>query len=98
MLPPERIRRLQQNMTDGGERAFSLVPTMLKNVIDERQWEQCSDRHGVPFTSFEAFVTAELWEGLGSTTDELKAFCRKRDDVRQLIDDAVRAEGGWGGD
>jgi hypothetical protein len=91
MLPPDRIRRLQQNMSDGGERAFSLVPMMLKNVIEEEQWKQCSDRHGNPFTSFEAFVTHQLWEGLESSVDDLKVFCRKRDDVRQLIDEAVGA-------
>lgn len=91
MLPPDRIRRLQQNMADGGERAFDIVPMMLKNVIEEEQWKHCSDRHGKAFTSFEAFVKHELWEGLGSTIDDLKVFCRKRDDVRKKIDEVVEA-------
>ena len=63
----------------------------LKNVIEGEQWKQCADRHGKPFSSFEAFVTHRLWEGLESSVDDLKVFCRKRDDVRQLIDTAVGA-------
>ena len=59
------IRHLQQNMMHGGKRAFQVVPLFLKNVIEGRQWEQCTDRRGKPFTSFEAFVTHQLWEGLG---------------------------------
>ena len=89
MQPPEDIRHLQQNMRHGGDRAFEVVPLFLKNVIDGAQWKQCTDRHGNPFASFEAFVTHPLWEGLESTIDDLKVFCRKHDDVRQLIDEAV---------
>ena len=98
MLPPDRIRRLQQNMSDGGERAFSLVPMILRNVLEEEQWRECTDRHGRPFTSFEAFVTTPLWEGLESTIDDLKVFCRKADDVREMIDRAVGALSPPGGD
>ena len=57
----------------------------------EKQWRECRDRHNELFTSFEAFAVHELWEGLGTTIDDLKAFCRKREDVRQLIDAAVGA-------
>jgi hypothetical protein len=89
MQPPEDIRHLQQNMMHGGERAFKAVPLFLKNVITEEQWKHCSDREGNPFTSFEAFVAAPLWEGLESSLDDLRVFCRKNDDVRQLIDAAV---------
>jgi hypothetical protein len=91
MQPPEDIRHLQQNMMHGGERAFKAVPLFLKNVITEEQWKHCSDRQGNPFTSFEAFVKHELWEGLGSSLDELRVFCRKNDDAREAIDRAVGA-------
>jgi hypothetical protein len=91
MQPHEDIRHLQQNMMRGGEHAFKIVPLFLRNVIEEEQWKHCSDRHGNPFTSFEAFVTHQLWEGLESTIDDLKVFCRRNDEVRQLIDAAVGA-------
>ena len=96
MQPPEDIRHLQQGMARGGEQAFNIVPLFLKNVIEEEQWKHCSDSQGKPFTSFEAFITHQLWEGLESTIDDLKVFCRKRDDVRQLIDAAVGAAPAWG--
>lgn len=89
MLPPDSIKVLQRNITDGGERAFDIVPKALLNVIEGKQWEQCADRHGRPFASFEAFVKHELWEGLESTIDDLKAFCRKRPDVQEKINEAV---------
>jgi hypothetical protein len=46
---------------------------------------------GVPFPSFEAFVSAKLVEGLETTVDELRVFCRKRPDVQALIDGELEA-------
>jgi hypothetical protein len=85
MQPPDSVDRLQRLMIDGGEKAFDLVPYTLANVIKERQWAGKHDKHGVPFQSFEAFVTHKLWHGLESSIDDLLVYCRKRPEVERLI-------------
>ena len=79
------IQLLQQLVMHGGEQAFSLVPLAIKKVIAEKQWQYHADKHGKSFTSFEAFVTHRLWQGLESTIEDLRAFCRKAPDVDRLI-------------
>ncbi len=76
---------LQQVIDHGGTQAFEIVPLALKKVITERQWRDRKDKHGNVFTSFEAFVTSPLWHGLESSIDDLRAFCRKRPDIVDLI-------------
>jgi hypothetical protein len=90
-LEHDSVDRLQRLMIDGGQKAFDLVPTTLKNVINERQWAEHKDKNGKPFQSFEAFVSHRLWQGLESSIDDLLAYCRKRPDVQQLIRGAVGA-------
>jgi hypothetical protein len=41
-------------------------------------------------------VSAPLWEGLESSIDELRVFCRKNDDVRKLIDRQVEESNALG--
>jgi hypothetical protein len=82
---PDAVKRLQQSMYDGGETAFSVVPIGLARVIRERLWEQCTDKQGAPFQSFEAFAAHKLWWGLESSIDDLLAYCRKTPDVQALI-------------
>lgn len=85
MSRPDSVTHLQELMAEGGERAFMAVPAALANVIRERQWEGRTDQQGRPFRSFEEFVAYKLWFGLESTIDDLLAYCRKREDVQQLI-------------
>jgi hypothetical protein len=76
-------------MIDGGQKAFDLVPDELANVIKERQWADKVDKNGVAFTSFEKFVLHRRWQGLESSIDDLRAYCRKRPEVAKLIMRAV---------
>lgn len=76
---------LRQLIAHGGKQAFSLVPLALKKVIEEKQWQNHRDKKGTPFTSFEAFATHAPWEGLGTSIEDLRAFCRKTPDVEKLI-------------
>jgi hypothetical protein len=81
----DNINLLQQLIMHGGEQAFSLVPAALEKVVSEKQWQRRVDKHGKPFVSFEAFVTAPLWHGLETTIDDLRVFCRKHPGVVGLI-------------
>jgi len=89
MLPNDDVELLQQLIAHGGTQAFSLVPAALKKVIVEKQWQRRVDKNGKPFASFEAFVTHRLWQGLESTIDDLRVFCRRHADVVRLILEAM---------
>lgn len=89
MLPRDSINTLQQLLIDGGGKAFDLVPKLLSRVIEERQWQNHTDKHGEPFKSFEAFATHPYWQGLESSIDDLRAYCRKHEKVARLIDAEV---------
>ncbi len=91
MLQRDRINKLQQTMAEGGKKAFDLVPTYLANIIKDREWEKRYNRKGKSFTSFEAFISADLWEGLETSVDELLVYCRKRKDVQKLINTEIKA-------
>jgi hypothetical protein len=76
---------LQQLIQHGGTQAFSLVPAALKNVLKEKQWVGRLDKHGKPFTSFEAFASHRLWQGLETSLDDLRVHCRKHPEVYKLL-------------
>jgi len=79
------IQSLQQLIGHGGEQVFDLVPLVLRDVLEHRLWEDRKDRNGQPFRSFEAFATHILWQGLESSVPELMLYCRKHQDVAELI-------------
>ena len=97
-MADDDIELLQQTITHGGTQAFEIVPLALKKVLVEKQWQGRLDKHGKPFASFEAFVMDRGLNGLATTLDDLRAFCRKRDDVRQLIDAEIKPLAEHGGD
>jgi hypothetical protein len=82
---PTIINDLQQSNGQGGTKLYDVAPNLISGVIEDRLWAGQCDRQGVPFTSFEAFVTHRLWWGLESTVDDLLSFCKKRPDVQRLI-------------
>jgi hypothetical protein len=84
-MSDDDVELLQQLIMHGGTQALSLVPAALRKVIRERQWRDRQDRNGKPFTSFEAFVTGKLWQGLETSIDDLRVHCRKAPDVLKLI-------------
>lgn len=98
MLQRDNINALQQLLIDGGGKAFDLVPKLLSRVIEERQWQNHTDKHGEPFKSFEAFARHPYWQGLEASIDDLRAYCRKHPDVSRLIDAEVDPLAKDGGD
>jgi hypothetical protein len=91
------VELLQQLLMHGGTQAFDLVPLALKKVIVEKQWQHRVDRHGNAFASFESFVCHPLWQGLETTIDDLRVYCRKQPIIQRLILEAMepgRADGG----
>jgi hypothetical protein len=84
-MAEDNIESLQQLIMHGGTQAFSLIPAGLKKVILEEQWRSRTDKDGKPFATFEAFVKHRLWQGLETTIDELKLYCRKQPEVERLI-------------
>lgn len=98
MPPHDPVQDLQQTMGEGGEKAFDIVPVILKRVIERRLWAERCDRNGKPFANFEAFVTHILWQGLESSIDDLRIFCRKHPDVLKLVNGEVQPVAAHGGD
>jgi hypothetical protein len=83
--PDDVIRDLQQSIGHGGTELFDVAPNILRTVLRRRIWADRRDRQGVPFPTFESFVTSKLWWGLQSTVPDLLAFCRKAPDVQAMI-------------
>lgn len=97
MKPHDSVQHLQQMMLDGGEKAFDIVPTILRNVIQDKLWAKRCDKNGELFLSFDAFVTAPLWHGLESSIDDLRLYCKKHPEVLQMVEaetEALPAHGG----
>lgn len=86
------VELLQQQIMHGGERAFEGVPLMLRKVILEKQWVGRTDKDGKSFTSFEAFATHRLWQGLETTIADLRVFCRKHPEIERLVMAEVEAQ------
>src|SRR5262245_57688216 len=91
-MPNDDIELLQQLVMHGGTQAFDLVPLALKKVIVEKQWRNRKDKNGNAFPSFESFVTHKRWQGLESTIDDLRIFCRKQPKIVRLILNAMDPE------
>lgn len=91
------VELLQQMIAHGGTQAFKIVPEALKKVIEEQQWINHVDKHGQSFKSFDAFVKHPLWQGLGTTVDDLRVYCRKDKAALDAVLTAMepgRADGG----
>ena len=77
--PPERdvIRILQRLVTSGGMELFQVVPTAVRNVFDNELWKGRTDAKGVPFPTFQAFVEAPQWHGIGVKLERLCGWCER---------------------
>jgi len=91
--PADPVNDLQQAIGRGGSALFDTVPFILRKVIEDKAWADRCDKDGIPFASFEAFVTCKLWHGLESTIDDLIAYCRNHPEVQALIRGEVAGVG-----
>lgn len=85
MAKDDDIELLQQLIGYGGTQIFAVIPAALKKIILEKQWRDRLDKNGKPFTSFEAFVTHRLWQGLESSIADLRVYCRKQPEIERLV-------------
>lgn len=103
----ERMGRLIENGTithciweafQRGESSLSNLPGLVKRCIREECWRERyveQIKEVVTFNTFEAFITTEPPEGLGTDLLMLKDLCRSDKDAADLIDKATaRKHGG----
>lgn len=86
------IKAAQESLYRGTESLFKTLPLAIRTIIEERLWAERLDKSGVPFKSFEAFVTARLWHGLEvKDIATLRSYLREDPDVVRLVDGEVGA-------
>jgi len=85
MTQPEVINELQRAMVGGDEHLMALIPAMVKRVIHQGIWRQCSDKEGNPFKTFDAFVEYPLYWGLERSVDRLLNLCCESEETQKLI-------------
>lgn len=85
----------------GGTLGLKEMPRLIKTAIKGKIWEGWVDIHTQQRYSqpdFETFVTTPILEGLGATTDQIKALCEKDREALDLIDqELTRKPGGQEG-
>jgi hypothetical protein len=80
-----------------GESGLSLVPQLIKRVIQDGMWREfVVERTGVRVMHerFMDFVTTKPLEGLGADLALLKRICAEHTDVVDLIDQEVKGKQG----
>jgi hypothetical protein len=82
-----------------GTRDLSLIPDLVKRIVQEGLWEEYSDprsgRKYGPFASFEEFVeTPGRKGGLGATVQQLKDLCKRDTVALDAIDKACQHDTG----
>ena len=88
------IKAAQESLYRGTESLFKTLPLAIRTIIEERLWAERLDKNGVPFSSFEAFVTARLWHGLEvKDIATLRSYLREDPDVVRLVDGEMGALG-----
>lgn len=76
-----------------GVRNLSIVPDLLKKVLRGELWKGFiveSNDQKASFENFQKFVMAPIPEGMGTTIEDIKRICSHRNDVLDLIDEALR--------
>lgn len=93
------VKIAQQCLMDGTESLFGTFPKSIRSILEERLWEQRTDKHGQPFKRFEDFVKHPLWHGLEiKSLDRLKGYLQDHDDVIRLVEREEGVATSHGGD
>lgn len=84
-----------QNYVATGTDDLDMVTSLVGKVIESGSWREFTTPNGFPVSheSFQSFVTATRWDGLGTSRDALVAWVREQDPgVADLVEKAWRNE------
>lgn len=84
-----------QNYVATGTDDLDMVTSLVGKVIESGSWRKFTTPNGFPVAheSFQGFVTADRWDGLGTSRDALVAWVREQDpEVAALVEKAWRDE------
>lgn len=82
-----------------GNADLTVMPELITRIVDEGMWKQRAIpeegwRLSREFASFEEFVTASPWEGLGTTVEMLQDICHRDPKALSAITEATRRRHG----
>lgn len=84
-----------QNYVATGTDDLDMVTNLVGKVIESGSWREFTTPNGFPVahSTFQSFVTADRWDGLGTSRDALVAWVREQDPaVADLVERAWRDE------
>lgn len=84
-----------QNYVATGTDDLDMVANLVGKVIESGSWREFTTPNGFPVahSTFQSFVTADRWDGLGTSRDALVAWVREQDPVvADLVERAWRDE------
>lgn len=84
-----------QNYVATGTDDLDMVTNLVGKVIESGSWREFTTPNGFPVahSTFQSFVTADRWDGLGTSRDALVAWVREQDPVvADLVERAWRGE------
>lgn len=94
MSDAERVNLLQEYVASGAD-DLDMVTRLLGKVIESGAWREFTTPNGflVRHRTFHDFVTADRWDGLGTSRDALVGWVREQDpDVASAVERAWRDE------
>ena len=94
MSDAERVNLLQEYVASGAD-DLDMVTRLLGKVIESGAWREFTTPNGFPVRhrTFHDFVTADRWDGLGTSRDALVGWVREQDpDVASAVERAWREE------
>lgn len=94
MSDAERVNLLQEYVASGAD-DLDMVTRLLGKVIESGAWREFTTPNGFPVRhrTFHDFVTADRWDGLGTSRDALVGWVREQDpDVAAAVESAWREE------
>ena len=94
MSDAERVNLLQEYVASGAD-DLDMVTRLVGKVIESGAWREFTTPNGFPVRhrTFHDFVTADRWDGLGTSRDALVGWVREQDpDVASAVERAWREE------
>lgn len=94
MSSTEQVNMLQNYVATGTD-DLDMVTNLVGKVIESGSWREFTTPNGFPVahSTFQSFVTADRWDGLGTSRDALVAWVREQDPaVADLVERAWRDE------
>lgn len=90
----EQVNMLQEYVASGSN-DLDMVTRLVAGVIESGAWREFTTPNGFPVRhrTFHEFVTADRWDGLGTSRDALVGWVREQDpDTASAVERAWREE------